>query len=105
ATDEDVAERKRDEQLLRLEHTVTRCLAEADGLEAALRAAIRAICETENWECGRYLRVDERAGGLRLGEARGIQTGAIRRFVGSSRSVTYAPGAGLAGRVWQSGQP
>ncbi len=101
----DVSESKRAEELLRLEHTVTRSLAEAETAAAAVQAAIRAVCETEGWECGRYLRVDERAGLLRCVEAWGIQTEAIQRFLESSRSVTYAPGTGLAGRVWQSGQP
>src|SRR5258708_2395420 len=101
----DIRERKRAEELLRLEHTVTRSLAEAETAAAAVQAAIRAVCETEGWECGRYLRVDERAGVLRCVEVWGIQTEAIERFLSSSRGVTYAPGAGLAGRVWQSGQP
>jgi len=101
----DITARKRADQLQALEHTVNRSLSDADNATAAVQAAIRAICETEGWECGRYLRVDERAGVLRLGEAWGIQTEAIQRFLESSRSVTYAPGAGLAGRVWQSGEP
>src|SRR6266851_3998529 len=101
----DIRERKRAEELLRLEHTVTRSLAEAETAAATVQAAIRAVCETEGWECGRYLRVDERAGLLRCVEVWGIQTEGIQRFLESSRSVTYAPGAGLAGRVWQSGQP
>jgi diguanylate cyclase (GGDEF)-like protein/PAS domain S-box-containing protein len=105
AISRDVRERERADALMRLEHAVTRCLSEGDSLGAALKGAIRAICETENWECGRILRVDERAGVLRLGEAWGIQTDAIQRFLESSREVTYAPGAGLAGRVWQSGEP
>jgi diguanylate cyclase (GGDEF)-like protein/PAS domain S-box-containing protein len=84
---------------------VTRSLAEADSALGALKAVMQAICETENWECGRYLFVDEHAGVLRVGEVWGIQTEAIQRFLESSRGVTYAPGAGLAGRVWQSGQP
>ncbi|HYU68758.1 MAG TPA: EAL domain-containing protein [Burkholderiales bacterium] len=101
----DITERKRAERLRELEHAVTRCLAEADSLGTGLKAAIRSVCETEGWDCGRYLRVDERAGVLRCVEAWGIQTDAIERFLASSRGVTYAPGAGLAGLVWQSGQP
>ncbi len=101
----DITARKRADQLQALEHAVNRSLADADNATAAVQAAIRAICETEGWECGRYLRVDERAGVLRCVEAWGIQTEAIERFLSSSRGVTYAPGAALAGRVWQSGQP
>ncbi len=101
----DVTTSRRAEQLLALEHAVSRRFADAESTAGALEAVIHAICETENWECGRYLRVDERAGVLRCVEAWGIQTEAIQRFLTSSRSVTYAPGAGLAGRVWQAGQP
>ena len=54
----------RGEQLLRLEHTVTRCLAEADS-GAALKTIMRAVCETQGWDCGRYFRADEQAGVLR----------------------------------------
>jgi diguanylate cyclase (GGDEF)-like protein/PAS domain S-box-containing protein len=102
---EGVDARKREERLLALEHSVTRRLAEAENVPAALESVIRTICESEGWECGRYLRVDERAGVLRCVDTWGIQTEAIERFLTSSCGVTYAPGAGHAGRVWQSGQP
>ena len=100
-----VTREKREELLLRLEHTVTRSLAEADSASAALKAAIRAICQTENWECGRYFCVDESAEVLRFGEAWSVPEEAIERFVSGSRDVTYASGAGLAGRAWETGQP
>src|SRR6266851_5632636 len=101
----DITERRRAEQLLKLEHTVARYLADAENLQAGLKATLRAICETEGWDCGRYLLVDEAAGVLRLSEAWGIQSEGIERFLASSRTVSYGPGAGLAGSVWQSGQP
>ena len=59
---------KRAEQLLRLEHTVARCVTEADSASAALKAVIRAVCEAQDWECGRFFRVDEEAGVLRFAE-------------------------------------
>jgi len=101
----DVTQSRRADQLLALEHAVSRRLAEADSTAAALKAVIRAICETEDWECGRYFRVDEKAGLLRFGEAWSVQVDAIERFVSGSRELTYAPGAGLAGRAWQTEQP
>ncbi len=101
----DITERRRGEQLLALEHAVNRCLADAKNTSEGITAAIRAICETERWESGRFLRVDDRAGVLRMNEAWGIQNETIQRYLDSSRAVTYAPGAGLAGRVWQSGEP
>ncbi len=104
-TARDVTERRRADQLLKLEHSVTRSLAEADSVAAAMRAVIRAICETQDWECGRYFRVDERSGFLRYAEAWSVPVDAIERFVAGSRDLKYAPGEGLAGRAWQTGRP
>jgi diguanylate cyclase (GGDEF)-like protein/PAS domain S-box-containing protein len=101
----EIGERRRAEQLLKLEHTVTRALAEADNASATLKAVIRAVCETEGWECGRYFYADDEAGVLRFGEAWSIENPAIERFIAGAREVSYALGVGLMGQVWQSGQP
>jgi diguanylate cyclase (GGDEF)-like protein len=95
---------QRAELLLRLEHTVTRALADAENLSAAVKSVIRAVCETEGWACGRFLRVDEKAGLLRLDEVWGVPDPAIARFLESSRNVSYARGVGLAGTVWETGR-
>jgi len=102
---EDITERKRAEQLLTLEHTVARSLANATSASAALIEVIRSICDTQGWECGRYLLVDEPAGVLRFSECWHMPGEAIERFVASKRDAVFVLGAGLAGRAWQSGQP
>ena len=101
----DVSERKRAEQLLGLEHSVNRNLAEADTVAGAVKAAIRVICETQGWECGRYFRVDDKAGVLRFSDAWSVPGAGYEAFIEKSRDVTYAPGVGLTGLVWQTGQP
>jgi diguanylate cyclase (GGDEF)-like protein/PAS domain S-box-containing protein len=88
-----------------LEHAVALGIADAESVTAAMTAAIRAICETEGWECGRYFRPDNEAGVLRFGESWGVKEPAIQEFIERSRGIVYKPGAGLMGRVWQSGQP
>ncbi len=100
----DVTERKRAEQLLRLEHSVTRTLAGSDNVSTAMKAMMRMVCETEGWECGRYFRVDTEAGVMRFAEGWGVPNEAIQGFIAGSRDLTYAPGAGVMGQVWQSGQ-
>src|SRR5712691_8902684 len=102
----DVTREKREELLLRLEHTVTRSLAGAEGAAASLRAIIRAVCEMEGWDGGLYFRVDAEANVLRFSadESWSIQDPAVERYLSGS-SVVISPGVGLAGRVWQSGQP
>jgi diguanylate cyclase (GGDEF)-like protein/PAS domain S-box-containing protein len=101
----DITARKRAEELQALEHTVNRSLAGAQNASAAVRAAIRAICETEGWECGRYFRLDEKAGMLRFGDSWSVANPEVERFIEGSRGLTYEAGVGLAGKVWQSGEP
>ncbi len=62
------AERKREEQLLALEHAVVRHIADADNASDGLKTVMRSICETEGWDLGRYFRVDEKAALLRFEE-------------------------------------
>jgi diguanylate cyclase (GGDEF)-like protein/PAS domain S-box-containing protein len=100
-----ITERKRAEQLRELEHAVSRGLADVDNAQAGLRAAIRAVCEAEGWDCGRYFRVDEKAGVLRFADAWGVQDPGVERFIEGSRGLVYRPAVGLSGKVWQSGQP
>ena len=105
----DITDARRAQELQNLEHSVTHSIAEAVSVTAAMTAVIRAICETESWECGRYFRVDEKAGALRLGESWGVPEPAIQQFIERSdqlsREIAYRPGVGLIGQVWQSGQP
>jgi PAS domain S-box-containing protein len=102
---EDITERKRGELLLGLEFSVARCLADSRSAAAALQAVIRAICETQGWDCGRYFCLDQSAGVLRCIESWGVPSDAVEQFLEKSRGMVFRPGAGLAGRVCQSGQP
>jgi diguanylate cyclase (GGDEF)-like protein len=99
------AELRRGEQLLALEHTVVRHVADADSASAGLKAVIRSICETEGWDLGRYFRMDEKAGLLRFEEFWCVADQPLEEFVRSSRDLTFAPGTGLVGLAWQSEQP
>jgi len=101
----DITERKRAEQMIGLEYAVARCLDGADSTSEALRAVIRAICQTMNWGCGRCMGVDDAAGVLRLVEFWGVPDPAIQGLLDASQGITYGPGVGMPGKVWQSGQP
>jgi len=102
---EDITERKRGELLLGLEFTIARCLADADTATVALQSVIRAICEAQGWDCGRYFCMDQSAGVLRFVESWGQPSPVIKQFLEKSRGMVFRPGAGLAGRVYQSSQP
>ena len=104
-TNTDITGRKREERLLRLEHAVARCLAEASDESSALKTVIRSICETNDWGRGTYWRADDAAGLTRFGESWSLPGAEFERYTEGSRSVVFAPGVGLVGRVWQSGEP
>ena len=101
----DITQRKRDEDLLRLEHAVTLRLADAPDARQALREVIRAICESEGWECGRYFAVDDTGQRLRFSEAWGVAAPWVAEFLERSRKLDYRAGQGLTGWVWQHGEP
>ncbi len=101
----DVTASMRAEQLLRLEHMVARCLASAESASTALNAVIRSICETQSWECGRYFGRDDKADALVMNEFWHVPSVGLDRFIEQSREISYTPGSGLIGQVWQSGEP
>jgi len=101
----DVTAQKRVERLLRLEHRITRRLAENAPPQEALARALQALCETEGWDCAEIWKIDERAGVLRrFAYWVDPAVDAARRFVDGSDDLTFARGAGLVGSAWQSGE-
>ena len=94
----DVTAQKRVERLLRLEHRITRRLAENAPPQEALGRALEALCETEGWECGEIWKVDEHANVLRR------YAHWLAPAVAGSNELTIARGAGLVGSAWQSGE-
>lgn len=101
----DVTSEQRDRRLLRLGRTLSRILAEATDADAALTAAIRAICRSEGWDCGEYWSLDERAGVLRYQLGWSISRPEVLAVVADAKRVSFQPGEGLVGTVWQTAQP
>lgn len=100
-----ITARKRDEQLLRIEHQVTRALSEAEDAAAGIRSVLQVVCGALNMGCGRYFQVDEAAGVLRFHDGWCLPEPAYQRHLEHSRTFVFRPGEGLAGIVWQSGEP
>src|SRR5204863_9260261 len=96
---------RRAEPRLRVERAVTRGLAESDSVAAVLQCVLRAICEADSWESGRYFTIDESGAKTRLEEAWSNGTPEAERFVAASRKLELVAGAGLVGTAWQTGEP
>lgn len=101
----EVTAQKRAELILRLEHKVAGLLAAAEFSASGLIAVIRAVCEAEHWACGRYFHLDERASVLRFEDGWSLPEPGFRQFIERSRTLTFAAGEGLVGKVLASGQP
>jgi diguanylate cyclase (GGDEF)-like protein/PAS domain S-box-containing protein len=101
----DVTERKREQDLRTLGLSVAALIADADNSSTAIRSVIRAICESEGWECGRYLRPDADRRVMRQVEAWGIDDPSIQGFLARVAGLEHRPGVGLTGEAWQSGTP
>jgi PAS domain S-box-containing protein len=88
--------------LLRTEHAVARVLAEEHEEAAAYPRLLRAIGESLDWEVGAVWTPLENGDPV----LRCVETWQGREPLElASRSVALAPGEGLPGRVWATGEP
>ena len=102
----DISERKRAEQRERMEHAVTRVLAESETLAEAIPKIVQTICETLNWDCGARWSLDEQQNAICCVETWGIPNEAVAEFTAEVRKVTLQPTHhGLVRQVWVSGAP
>jgi PAS domain S-box-containing protein len=101
----DVSPRKREEARLAAQHAVTRVLAEAPTLANAGSRILQAVCESLGWEAAAIWQVDSKERGLRCVEAWQILPQNLSDFDRSTRTRTFARGAGLPGRVWAQAEP
>ncbi|HUR40017.1 MAG TPA: GAF domain-containing protein [Verrucomicrobiae bacterium] len=102
---EDITAHKRADHFLTLEYAVVRAVASAASMAAGLQAAIRVVCETLGWDCGRYFRLDAVGAVLHFEHCWGLATPAVEEFLTRSRGAAFHLNAGLQGRVCRSGQP
>jgi PAS domain S-box-containing protein len=101
----DITERRKTEQRLVAQHTVTQALAEAATLEEATPRILQTVCECLAWDLGELWRIDRPAGVLRCVEVWHKESTEAPQFVAISRDKTFRPGIGLPGRVWSSREP
>jgi PAS domain S-box-containing protein len=101
----DITERKRAEQRLVAQHTVTQMLAEAATLEDVTPKILQAVCEFLLWDLGVLWSADRQAGVLRCVEVWHKASVEVPQFDAISRASTFMSGIGLPGQVWSSREP
>lgn len=101
----DVTEQALAEQRLAVQYETARALAESETLPEAGARILAAICETLRWSAGLLWIVDPDGRRLRCVETWTPVSAGAEEFVAISRTLTFAVGEGLPGRVWASGAP
>jgi PAS domain S-box-containing protein len=99
----DITDRRRREQRLLAEFSVTQTLSEAGSIAEAAPRILREMCEALEWDCGAIWRVDLEAGVLMH-----VQSWPSSTFARSGSGLvsgTSGFGMGLPERVWWSGAP
>ncbi len=100
----DITERKRGEQRVAAQHAATRILAEASTLAEAAPKLLRTVGEALGYAVGALWTVDRAGGVMRCGDVWRSAGEAAPEFAALTRKVVFAPGVGLPGRVWLSGE-
>jgi PAS domain S-box-containing protein len=100
----DITDRKKAENRLSAQYTVTRALAESNTIEEGAPRILQAVCESLGWEYGSLWTVDRGSNVLRCSQVwqnLGAESG---DFESASRESVFAPGVGLPGTVWNDRQ-
>ena len=93
------------ERRLLVEHAVSLALSESSDLQDASRRVMQAVREAYGCDWSALWVVNRDAGGLRCVETWVGTQVAAEPFHQLSRTTTLVPGAGLPGRVWETGKP
>src|SRR5437667_2752839 len=97
------AEMRAVQRRLELEHSVARILAEALTVKDAVARRVEALGEALGWRAGSFWHVDRPAGLLRCIHVWSSRAAPAPRFETATLALAFAPGEGLPGRVWLSG--
>jgi PAS domain S-box-containing protein len=99
------AEQGRAERRALVQHAVAGMLAEAGDLTEALPRVLQTACEGLGWDAAGLWTVVREARVLRCTAFWHSRPAEIAEFEADSRQRSFAPGEGLPGRAWASGEP
>jgi two-component system, cell cycle sensor histidine kinase and response regulator CckA len=101
----DVSDRIELERQSAVTQQLVRVLAEATTLEETMPRLVEAIGESLGCDNAQFWVLDDRGGHLRCAQSWERPDRPCPRLADVSRQFTFRRGAGLPGRVWESGAP
>src|SRR5438094_384652 len=99
----DISARSRAGALRDCVAAVRQIIVTSPGLEAAMPQLLRNFCGHLDWNVAQYWAADADRKTMHVRNAWNASGAALDAFLHASRGVAVTPGAGLVGRVWQSG--
>ena len=104
-TVEDISDRWWSEQRRRLQYATARVIERADSVAEARPMILQTICEILDWDMAAIWDVDTEGGVLGSVEVWHAPAIDLAEFREAAVNMTFVPGNGLAGEVWESGEP
>lgn len=101
----DITMRKRAEERLTVQYSVTRVLAESRTLEEAVPKIVQAVGQNLEWDYGVFWRVDKAEGVLRCIDQWPHPSTGFEAFPAVTWSSLVRSGEGLPGRIWATERP
>ncbi|MEG3970218.1 MULTISPECIES: adenylate/guanylate cyclase domain-containing protein [unclassified Microcoleus] len=100
---QEIAERRQVEMETRLLLQATQAISKSEDFESAIDVILGLICQTIEWNLGEaWIPCSE--GFLNCATGRYVSDLSFAQFRQTSWQLTFAPGVGLPGRIWQSQQ-
>ncbi|MDF0643120.1 MAG: PAS domain S-box protein [Nitrospira sp.] len=101
----DITMRKRAEERLTVQYSVTRVLAESRTLEEAVPKIVQAVGQNLEWDYGVFWRVDKAEGALRCIDQWPHPSIGFEAFSAVTWTSLVKSGEGLPGRIWATERP
>ncbi|WP_052672422.1 PAS domain S-box protein [Aliterella atlantica] len=101
----EIATRQRVEEEVRFLQTMTQAITESANFHSALEVTLQQVCDFTGWKFGEAWIPNSDRTMLECSPAWYGASPNLEKFRQLSHSYTFAPGAGLPGRVWLSKNP
>ncbi|MEG3858007.1 adenylate/guanylate cyclase domain-containing protein [Microcoleus sp. herbarium12] len=101
---QEITERLQVEMETRLLLQATQAISKSEDFESAIDVILGLICQTIEWNLGEAW-IPNSEGVLRCATGRYVSDSSFSLFRKTSWQLTFSPGVGLPGRIWQSQQP
>lgn len=101
----DISDRQRTQQRQSAQYAIAKVLAEASTWIDAVPAILQALCESLGWQVGTIWTLhpqDNRLHSFQTWHRPGLE---LQEFLDLTAQISFAPGVGLPGRIWENRQP